>query len=261
MALLLAGLGLMVGAQQPGPSHDERPPMRVGFLSNYAPFSFIGPDGRLQGFDIDVFVAICDAMGWRFESLADTMAGLQQKLRAEMIDGIGNQLLYTPQNRRIFKFIQPAYASIQLHAVQHEDDSRDFFSLDELVGKRLGVLADSGIEQRARAVLGQGVVGFAHATDTLRALSAGELDVVLEESLIADYYIEQEKLPLKVTAPFAAPVAVGLVVNKDDHGMQQRWSQAVKTVLNNGTVAKISQRWFGYDVSQPRAANSQDVKP
>ncbi len=36
--------------------------LRVGVEGNYPPFSMIAPDGKLQGFDIDIANAICAEM-------------------------------------------------------------------------------------------------------------------------------------------------------------------------------------------------------
>lgn len=178
------------------------------------------------------------------------MATLSQKLRGGHIDWIGNQLLTTPENRREFDFVRPSYASIQLTSVQHEDDNRDFLSLDDLVGKKLGVLAQTGIEGQARAALGKSVVAYARIEDALKDLAVKKLDVVLEENLIAEYYIERDDLPVKVTAPFAPPIPVGLAVHKGRRETQDKLADAVKTMLKDGSLKAISEKWFGYDVSR-----------
>lgn len=228
----------------------------VGFLSHYPPFSFKDTDGQLKGFDLDVMQRLCAIMGVTLVQAPEGMAGLSQKLRAGQIDWIGNQLLATPENRREFDFVRPAYATIQLTSVQHEDDNRDFLSLDDLVGKKLGVLAQTGIEDQARGALGKAVVAYARIEDALKDLAAKKLDVVLEENLIAEYYIERDALPVKVTAPFAAPIPVGLAVRKGQRDMQSKLSEAVKTMLKDGSLKSISEKWFGYDVSRARMGHA-----
>ena len=183
------------------------------------------------------------------------MASLQQRIESGQLDLIGNQLLATPEHRRVFDFVRP-FANNQLVCVQHEDDSRDFLSLDDLYGKRLGVLAKTGVEEQARGVLGSTVVAYEHIADGLKALGQQKLDAVLEESLIVDYHIERDQLPVKVTAPFAPPVPMGMVVRKGQKELQQRLTQAVQQMLRDGTFKTISQRWFGYDVSRARSGHA-----
>ena len=230
--------------------------VQVGFLNHYPPFSFKDADGKLKGFDLDVAQRLCAVMGVTLVQVPEGMANLSQLLRNGQIAWIGNQLLATPENRREFDFVRPAYAINQLSGIQHEEDNRDFLSLDDLVGKKLGVLAQTGIEEQARGALGKSVQAYARIEDALKDLASKKLDLVIEESLIADYYIERDDLPVKVTAPFAAPIPVGLAVRKGQREMQVKLAEAVQTVLKDGSLKAISEKWFGYDVSRARMGHA-----
>jgi len=105
-------------------------------------------------------------------------------------------------------------------------------------------------------VIGKSVVAFERIEDALKALADKKLDAVLEESLIVEYFIERDNLPVKVGAPFAAPVNVGLVVKKSNQEMQAKLNAAVQTILKDGSFKAISSRWFGYDVSRARAGHA-----
>lgn len=227
--------------------------LRVGVLAHYKPFSFV--EGQLQGFDVDVLRRVATILKVELQIQSEGMASLQRKLASGEISVIANQLLRTTENRRIFDFVR-AYASNQLVCVQHEDDNRDFLSLDDLWGKKLGVLASTGIEDQARGVLGKTVVAYASIDLAFKALAEQQLDAVLEESLIADFYIERDALPIKVTAPFAAPLSAGWAVRKGNKAWADRLSACVQTMLSDGSFKPISDRWFGYDVSRPNVSHS-----
>ena len=239
------------------PVQSQTGTVKVGFLRHYEPFSQHGPHGNgLGGFDVDVMARLCEVMQWRLQPVGDTLTGLVRRLNEGDIAWVGNQLLATVENRRQFDFVRPAYASIQLSGVQHEDDNRDFLSLEDLYGYRLGVLARTGVEEQARGVLGKGVLAYEHIEQALRDLAQQKLDLVLEENLIADYHIEKHRLPLKVTAPFAAPLPVGLAVRKGDAAMQAKLSEALQQILQDGSLRRISEAWFGYDVSRRRFSHA-----
>jgi cystine transport system substrate-binding protein len=227
--------------------------LRVGVLTHYKPFSFV--EGQLQGFDVDVLRRLATILKVELQIQTDGMAVLQRKLAAGEIAVIANQLIATPENRRQFDFVR-AYASNQLVCVQHEDDNRDFLSLDDLYGKKLGVLANTGIEEQARGALGKTVLPFASIDLAFKQLSEKKLDAVLEESLIADYYIERDALPIKVTAPFAPPLSAGWAVQKGNKALALRLSEAVQMLLRDGSFNSISKRWFGYDVSRPNVSHT-----
>jgi ABC-type amino acid transport substrate-binding protein len=106
--------------------------LRVGVLTNYKPFSFV--DGHLQGFDVDVLKRMASILKVELKIQVDGMANLQKKLNSGEIAVIANLLLRTPENRRLFDFVRP-YAANQLVCVQHEEDARDFLSLDDFLEK------------------------------------------------------------------------------------------------------------------------------
>lgn len=227
--------------------------LRVGVLTHYKPFSFV--EGQLQGFDVDVLRRLAAILKVELQIHTEGMAVLQRKLAAGDIAVIANQLITTPENRRQFDFVR-AYASNQLVCVQHEDDNRDFLSLDDLYNRNLGVLANTGIEEQARGALGKTVLPFASIDVAFKQLSEKKLDAVLEESLIADYYIERDALPIKVTAPFAPPLSAGWAVQKGNKALALRLSEAVQILLRDGSFNPISKRWFGYDVSRPNVSHT-----
>lgn len=227
--------------------------LRVGVLTHYKPFSFV--EGQLQGFDVDVLRRLAAILKVELKIQTEGMATLQKKLSSGEISVIANQLLTTPENRRQFDFVR-GYAANQLVCVQHEDDSRDFLSLDDLLGKKLGVLANTGVEDQARGALGKSVLSFASIDLAFKQLAEKKLDAVLEESLIADFYIERDALPIKVTSPFAPPLSAGWAVRKGNRALAQRLSEAVQTLLSDGSFKAISTRWFGYDVSRPNVSHT-----
>ncbi len=189
------------------------------------------------------------------QPVADTLTNLRQKMQKGEIDFIGNQLLVTPENRRYFDFLKP-YATIQLVSVLHEDDDRDLLSLDDFLGKKLGVLINTGVEDQARGTLGKSVHAFDRIEVALRALAERKLDAVLEENLIAEYFIYREGLPLKVGVPFTSSIRIGLAVPKGQKDMEQRLSMAVQSMVKEESFKAISTNWFGYDVSRPRVSHA-----
>lgn len=250
LAFSACGFALPVLAQTP---ELDGGVLRVGVLTHYKPFSYA--EGQVLGFDVDVLKRVAQILKVDLKIETDGMASLQRKLSTGDISVIANQLLATPENRRQFDFVR-SYAANQLVCVQHEDDSRDFLSLDDLLGKKLGVLANTGVEDQARGALGKSVVPFDSIDQAFKQLARQQLDAVLEESLIADYYIERDGLPIKVTSPFAPPLKSGWVVRKGNKALAQRLSEAVQTLLSDGSFKPISTQWFGYDVSRPNVSHT-----
>ncbi len=246
---------MMLAVANPTLAAEGPASVKVGFLRQHKPFSYRNANGLIMGFDVDVANRLCERLQLRMEPVIDTIAGLAQRVDRGEIAWLGNQLLTTPENHRRFDFVRPAYASTQISAVQHEDDDRDFLSLNDLLDQRLGVLAQTAAEAQARDALGKSVKAYEHIEDALHDLSHQRLDMVLEESLIADYHIRVLRLPLKVTAPFEAPLPMGLAVRKGDGATREKLSLQLQQMLGDGSLRRISETWFGYDVSRARTSH------
>lgn len=244
---LLFASGMVARAAEPAV-------LRVGFIANYEPFSFLKNDGRLAGFDVDTVEALLASLGMQMQAVTARYGRLRELAKAGQIDMVGNQLLMLAENRSLFEFVRP-YAFNSLVCVQHEDDERDFLSLDDFVGRRLGVLRNSGMEAQARGALGPSVVGYDHTDQALAALGKKQIDAVLEESLIVEYLLERDGLPLKVGAPFTAPQKQGLAVVRGNPLLSKKLSESIPTLTRSPEFRKISSRWFGYDVSKPRVSH------
>jgi len=117
--------------------HAAETSITVGFLNNYLPFSFLDSQGQLKGFDVDVVSRLADVMGVKLTVVSEGMAQLNKKIKAGDVVFLGNQLLATPENRREYDFVKP-YATLQMVSVLHEDDTRDFLSLDDFLAKTRG---------------------------------------------------------------------------------------------------------------------------
>jgi cystine transport system substrate-binding protein len=48
----------------------------------------------------------------------------------------------------------------------------------------------------------------------------------------------------------------GWVVRKGNKALAQRLSEAVQTLLTDGSFKPISAKWFGYDVSRPNVSHT-----
>jgi cystine transport system substrate-binding protein len=242
-ALVCLGMAVPAGAQAPA----QR--LRVGLLSNYKPFGFVNAQGQPDGFDLELVRAIARAMRMPIDLHVAGMAVLDRKLAEGEIDVIANQILSTAENRKHYEFIR-TFANNRIVCVQHETDQRDFLSLDDFVGKKLGVLEKTDVFEQASQALGKAAIAYKGIEAALADLAARKIDAVLEEVLIAEYFIERDTLPLKIAAPFSATIAAGFIVRKNNTALASRISQALAQTIKDGEFAAISMKWFGRDISK-----------
>lgn len=248
LAIGLATLALPVRAQGDG----TRAPLTVGFVNNYPPFSYVDQnDNTLHGFDVEINKALAQVWNQTFTHRVGSAAQLLKWLRTGDIDLIGNQLLATPTLRQEFKLTH-GFVNLQLIVCQREDDDRDFLTLEDFQGYKLGVLSGTAVDEQGSVVLGSDVIRFDAATQALDALMRNQVDAVIDENLILDHLIFKQNLPLKTTTPFSGPIRSGWVFAGDNSGLRDRFTEGLKVLRASGRIRPISEKWFGYDVSQRR---------
>jgi ABC-type amino acid transport substrate-binding protein len=247
---LLAPIGSMAVAA--GPARE----WRWGYIGNYAPFSWWDKSGQaLKGFHVDIGHALVNHWGAVGSVRHGTYAEMLQALRKQEIDAIGNFFTRVPDLVGEFAFTS-GLQDFRLMLAQHEDDERTFLTLDEIPIDRLGLLANTTVEDQVLAAMGKGYRKYSQIDKALDDLAQQRLDAVIEESLILEYAIHLRQLPLKTTTPMSAPVRLGMLVLKGQAERVAQINQGLQAIRQDGSAARISERWFGYDVTQRRAAGT-----
>jgi ABC-type amino acid transport substrate-binding protein len=247
---LLAPIGPLAAAA--GPVR----PWRWGYISNYAPFSWWDKNGQvLKGFHVEIGNALVNHWGAVGSAKHGTYAEMLQALRKQEIDAIGNFFTRVPDLVGEFAFTS-GLQDFRLMLAQHEDDERTFLTLDEIPIGRLGLLGNTTVEDQVLAAMGKGYRKYSQIDKALDDLAQQRLDAVIEESLILEYAIHQRQLPLKTTTPMSAPVRLGMLVLKGQADRVAQINQGLQAIRQDGSAARISERWFGYDVTQRRAAGT-----
>ena len=85
----------------------------------------------------------------------------------------------------------------------------------------------------------------------LNDLEVGGIDAVVMDSVVADYTIKIGKRNLTVVEESLSKEAYGIGFRNDENGIELR-DKVQKVLLEmaeDGTVAKISENWFGKDIS------------
>lgn len=228
--------------------------LRVGLEGTYPPFDYRNSAGELEGFDVDVAKALAAKLGVKTQFIATEWSGILAGLQAGKFDVIVNQVTITPQRKEVLDFSQPyTYSAAQL--IQRANDKRDFKSLAEFKGdKKLGVTLGTNYDQMARAVSGVNVQTYPGAPEKLRDLASGRIDATLDDRLMLPYIIKTSNLPLRPGNILkGGEQEMGIPFRKGNPQFEKAVNDALSAMKQDGTLAKISNRWFGSDVTHPVA--------
>src|SRR5471030_380416 len=80
--------------------------MRVGFETNAEPMSFVGSDGQMQGFSVDLLTAIADEMKFPVAPVVGPWEDLFGRFKAGQVDVLAS-LAYTKERDVFIDFAVP----------------------------------------------------------------------------------------------------------------------------------------------------------
>jgi len=154
----------------------ERPVVRVGFMPDYWPFSYL-EDGRAHGFAVELVQEIGDRSGLTIEPVFDSWPRLVESLRMGTLDMIGN-MSFTEDRAERLLFTKPYHTAP--NAVFVRSGFGRYTGLSDLNGLRVGIPGGVYFQDPLIAQLGSdAVITFAQQASLMRALANGQVDAVI----------------------------------------------------------------------------------
>ena len=174
--------------------------------------------------------------------------GIFAGLEAGRWDVIANQISITDEREAVYDFSEPYTVSPGVIIVKGADSG--ISSFDDLAGKTTAQSLTSNwnelaTESGARV---EAVEGFAQAVTLLQQ---GRVDATINDRLtLLDYQKQQGDSDLRVAAETDDPSLNAFVFRKGSDDLVAAVDQALADLRADGTLAEISDRYFGADVSQ-----------
>jgi cystine transport system substrate-binding protein len=225
--------------------------LMIAMEGTYPPFDYRDSSGVLQGFDVDVARALAAKLGVKPEFYTGEWSGLIGGVQAGKFDVVINQVTITQQRRQSLDFSPPyAYSAVQV--IERKDDKAEYRSLDELKGKRVAVTLGSNFADVAKSVPGVIVQTYPGMSEALGDLVGGRADAYLNDRLFVPYLIKTSNVPVRGGSLLKnTSDEIGIPFRKGNPKFSAAVDQAINSLRNDGTLAVISKKWFGTDVSHP----------
>ena len=256
-ALTLTALALAAILALPASAADllatakARGSLKIAMEGTYPPFNFKDQkSGQLAGYDVEVATLLAKRMGLKPEFVTTEWSAILAGLAAGRYDVIISQVGINPKRELAFDFSIPyTYSSPQL--IVRKGDTARYTSLADLKGKKVGVGQGSVFEQQAKAVPGITVKSYPAAPENLQDLAFGRVDAALNDSLMVAYLLSNSKLPIKAGARVGNVERMGIPFQKGNPPFKAAVNKALAEAAADGSLKKISVKWFGTDVSRP----------
>ena len=222
--------------------------LKIGTEGTYAPFTFHDASGALVGFDVEIGAAVAEKLGVKPEYLEGKWDGLIAGLDANRYDVVINQVGITDERKQKYDFSEPYIASKAVLIVKSDDDSIKGFA--DLKGKRAAQSLTSNFGKLATAS-GAELVGTDGFDQSIQLVLTGRADATINDSLsFLDFKKQKPDAPVKIVAEQADADHSGIIFRKGDAELKAALDKAIADIQADGTYQKISDKYFGADVSK-----------
>jgi ABC-type amino acid transport substrate-binding protein/signal transduction histidine kinase len=239
--LLLTGL---LSFFSPRPLSAKEPVLSA-CETNYPPFCIVEDDGRATGFSVDLLNAALRAMGRDVTYETGPWAEVKSLLEQGKIDALP-LVGRTPERESTFDFTFPY---LSLHgAIVVREGTTNIFGVDDLIGKRIGVMeGDNAEEFLRRSDLEFDIHTTVTFEEALRDLSEGKFDAVIIQHLLALRIFQETGIS---NLDFAGPPLDSMrqdfcfAVQESDGETLSLLNEGLALVMADGTFSRLQTKWF-----------------
>ncbi len=233
--------------------------VRIGVEGAYPPFSYTTPDGKLEGFDIDIARALVAAMGAEVKLVAQDWDGIIPALLARKYDAIIASMSITEERKKKVAFSNKYY-NTPGKFVCKKGAMKDFTRAEvaqATKGKSIAVQRATIHDRFVTEQGGEGVKVKRYGTqdDAYLDLVAGRVDMLLADSVAIDdgFLKKPEGQAFQFIGPDLSEVkyfgeGAGIAIRKQDTDLVELFNQAIVKIRQDGTYKKIQDKYFEFNV-------------
>lgn len=228
---------------------QESGTLTVGTEGTYRPFTFHeGGAGKLTGYDVEVIEAVAARLGVDAKFEETQWDAIFQGLKAGRFDVVANQVSITPERVGEYEFSTPYTYSAGVIVVKKGNSS--ITSFEGLAGKSTAQSLSSNwyslAEENGAKI--QAVEGWAQS---VALVEQGRVDATVNDNLtFLDYRKQTGASGLKVAATTDEQSENAFAFAKGDRALARAVDKALAELAASGDLAKLSQKYFGADVSK-----------
>ncbi|GMA31678.1 amino acid ABC transporter substrate-binding protein [Litorihabitans aurantiacus] len=247
--LAIASLTLALAACGGGSDGDDAASdvIRVGTEGTYSPFTFhdTAAGNELTGYDVEVIEAVAAELGREVEFSETQWDAIFAGLEASRFDVIANQVTVNPERQEKYDFTEPYTVSTGVAVLPTGSDITSVADLAGLTSAQSATSNWAAVARESGAEV-EAVEGF---TQAVTLLKQGRVDVTLNDNLaVLDYLNTSGDTDVEIAFEVGEPSEQAFALRKDSP-LTAEIDGALQTLRENGTLAEISERWFGEDVS------------
>ena len=234
---------------------QQRDEIVFGTEGTWSPWTYHDENDQLVGFDIEVAQKVAEKLGVKATFVEGEWDGLLAGVDGGRYDSMANGVEITEERAQKYDFSDP-YCYIRTAIIVKSDDD-SINSFEDLNGKTTANTISSTYATLAESY-GAKTTGVDDLNQTIELLLNGRVDATLNaEVTYFDYLKEHPDANIKIAALTNDASQVAFPVRKGDETatLREALNQAINELREDGTIAEISEKYFGTDLSQAPSAN------
>lgn len=222
--------------------------LKVGMEVGYPPMEYLDTDGTTYiGFDVEMAQAIADRLGLKLEIQDTKWDGIFASLNSNRYDCIISAVSITDERKEKYSLTKP-YVANKLCLVTAKD--LGIAKPENLAGKTVAVQTETTSDDYMKELQEGGLkLKDYRVYDTIIQcfddLKAGRVDAVMVDSVVAAYYIGDDKQTYSVVWENDEAEPMGICLKKGNTALTEEIDKAVDAIYADGTYAKIAAKYFG----------------
>lgn len=218
-------------------------PIHFGILYFYPPFVY----NSKVGFDIALAQDLCKEMQAQCVFTPMSLENAQKSLKTNQIDALISAVSITTDRQKIYNITKPyliGHAAFIGLADKHYPLTLD--------GLKIGVVHASTFERYLENTPGlkAKIIPYAYATDSIAALGKNEVDLVLIDAPVGEYWVNHSDTRLAfIGEPFSIPFdqGYGILISPSNPQLRDEMNQALIHVTSDGRYQRLFTLYFGSD--------------
>ncbi|MDO5687001.1 MAG: basic amino acid ABC transporter substrate-binding protein [Neisseria sp.] len=227
---------------------QEAKVLRVGTNAEFAPFEYMGDDGKIVGFDIDLMDAMAQAGGFKVVYKHQPWDGIFASLTSGDNDVVLSAVTITPERGQSMDFSNPYFEIRQVMLVPETSTIKNTDGLK--TAKKVGVVTGQTGDLAVSKMLGatsDKVARYDTVTLAAKALQNGGVEVVVSDSAAIQTYAKNnpEDQFVVIEVNDFPKEEYGIAVRKGDQATLTMLNDALQKVRDSGEYDKVYNQHFG----------------
>jgi polar amino acid transport system substrate-binding protein len=227
----------------------EKGVITIGMDDTLPPMEYRNDKNELIGFDIDFAEVLAKELGVKVEFVPSAWDGIIPGLDAKRFDMILSAMNVTEERKKKVDFVE--YFGVGQIVAVKAGNPLNIQSVEDLEGKTVGVQLGSTGETAVNSINGlKEVKKYDLTTDVFNDMGLGRVDAAVIGEMVGRYYMTTKPGVFEVVGDSFQVQPMGIAVRKGDTELREALEKAVQTLEDNGTLSKISEKWFGTDMTK-----------